>query len=258
MMIDTKQIAGRALIDREITDGFLRSGTKETVFRIGLGTGTTAIWAVRRLAECVAAGDLNHILCVPTSTQTQLEAQANGLPVTDLNDPRVGGRVDWAFDGADQVSPEGYLIKGGGAAHAREKLVEHSAGRFVVVVDEIKLVDSIGGDPSDGGFAIPIEVMPLAIAQVSKAVEALGAKVTPRESKGKIGPVMSDNGLVIIDAVFAARLKAGTESDPARIEKAIKVLPGVLDVGIFSCPVAAVYAGRKDGTVDRLGLKPRV
>lgn len=266
---EMKKIVGRTLVDRELADGHLRSGSPETPFRVGIGTGTTAIWAIRRLAELVKAEKIAHVVCVPTSLGSQLEAQSLGLHVSDLNDPAVDGKVDWAFDGADQVCPEGYLVKGGGAAHAREKLVEHQAGRFVVLVDERKIVAVLGGDPQakpgdkvgdcqceaspwDGNaYAVPVEVMPLAMTSVIKALEAMGARAKAREANGKIGPVVSDNGLYIVDAVFPNGLRVGTGTDPVALEMAIKMLPGVLDVGIFTCPVSAVYVGKTDGSVDR-------
>lgn len=266
---EMKKLVGYATIDQEVAAGHLRSGVNEHPFRIGLGTGTTAIWAIRRLAELVEQGKLKHLVCVPTSLGSQLEAQRLGLHVTDLNDPAVGGKVDWAFDGADQVSPEGYLVKGGGAAHAREKLVEHQAGRFVVLVDERKIVPMLGGDPQakpgektsncqcegvvwDGNaYAVPVEVMPLAMTSVIQALQSFGARAKAREANGKIGPVVSDNGLYIVDAVFPDGLCPNTASDPVALEMAIKMLPGVLDVGIFTCPVAAVYIGKTDGSVER-------
>ena len=266
---EMKKLVGYATVDQEVAAGHLRSGTAAKPFRVGLGTGTTAIWAIRRIAELAGAGKLSHLVCVPTSLGSQLEGQKLGLHMTDLNDPAVGGKVDWAVDGADQVSPEGYLIKGGGAAHAREKLVEHQAGRFVVLVDERKMVSMLGGDPqakpgektgkcqcADGpcwdgnAFAVPVEVMPLAMSSVIASLETFGARAKAREASGKIGPVVSDNGLYIIDAVFPDGLAVGSTSDPVALEMAIKMLPGVLDVGIFTCPVARVYIGKADGTVE--------
>jgi ribose 5-phosphate isomerase A len=267
---EMKKLVGFATIDQEFAAGHLRSGVAEHPFRVGLGTGTTAIWAIRRLAELVGQGKIKHIVCVPTSLGSQLEGQKLGLRVSDLNDPVVKGKVDWAFDGADQVSPEGYLVKGGGAAHAREKLVEYQAGRFVVLVDERKMVPLLGGDPAakpgekpgacqcdnqpgwDGNaYAVPVEVMPMAMTSVIMALESFGAKARAREANGKIGPVVSDNGLYIVDAVFPEGLCVGTASDPVALEMAIKMLPGVLDVGLFTCPVAAVYIGKADGRVER-------
>jgi ribose 5-phosphate isomerase A len=266
---EIKKLVGVTLIDQEISLGHLRSGNADKPFRIGLGTGTTAIWAIRRLGEVYTQGVLRHILCVATSSASQLEAQVQGLPISDLNDPRVDGQVDLAFDGADQVDPQANLIKGGGAAHAREKLVEATAGRFIVLVDEKKMVRRLGGNPqaqpgvnagtcqcADGpnwdgnAFAIPVEVLSGAVRSVSKALISFGALVTIRESSGKIGAVISDNGLVILDAIFPEGLVPMTNTDPTALEMAIKLLPGVLDVGIFTCPVAAVYIGKQDGTVE--------
>lgn len=271
-----KKTVGYAVIDQEFAAGRLHSGTAQKLFRLGLGTGSTAIWAIRRLAEYVADGRLTHVVCVATSLGSQLEAQKLGLHVTDLNDPMVNGMVDLAFDGADQVSPQGYLVKGGGAAHTREKLVEHNAGRFVVLVDETKMVQCLGGDPaakpgehtgqcqcddapgwSNNAQAIPVEVIPLALVSVSQAVESFGARVKARESQGKIGPVVSDNGLYIIDAIFPDGLAVGTTCDPVAIEMAIKSLPGVLEVGIFTCPVASVYIGKLDGSVECRDFGPQ-
>lgn len=266
---DIKRLVGTALVDQERQAGHLRSGSTARPFRVGLGTGSTAVWAIRRLGELVRSGELEHLICVATSTASHLEGQLQGLYMSDLNDPRLDGAVDWAFDGADQVDPNFCLIKGGGAAHAREKLVEANAGRFVVLVDERKLVRRLGGDPAapagqnagtcrcadgpnwDGNaFAVPVEVLPGAIRSVSRALESYGATVRPREASGKIGALVSDNGLCILDAVFPEGLVAMTNTDPTALEMAIKLLPGVLEVGIFTCPVAAVYVGMNDGRLE--------
>jgi len=230
---------------------------KNKQLRLGLGTGSTAIWGVRRLGEIIQewkrsksgpwaeAGLTEEPICIATSLQSQLEAQQYGLLVSDLNDPRVKGEIDFAFDGADEVNPQFSLIKGGGGAHAREKLVEHQAGRFVVVVDESKLVPVLAKK-----FPLPLEALPLAQEQLLKTLRSYGADVKVRCGSGKMGPVITDNGMILLDALFPEGLKAGGDFDPVIMEMTLKSLPGILEVGLFNCPVAAVYVGKADGSVQ--------
>ncbi len=249
---ELKKIVAETMVHRELA--FL---PRDRAALIGLGTGTTAIWGIRYLAQIVTtaneekkgpwvdAGLTYSPLCVATSSQSHDIARALGLNVGELNDAVFAQGIDLAFDGADEVSPQGFLIKGGGAAHAREKLIEHRAKRFVVVVDETKLVDLLGST-----FAVPIEIMPMARESVRRVVESLGAVATLREGSGKIGPLLTDNGLHILDARFPKGLPLGTELNPTSTERFLKSLPGVLEVGIFTCPVAQVYIGYQDGRVE--------
>jgi len=232
---DVKRLVGEAVVERFVVSGM----------KLGLGTGSTAIHAIRKLGQLIKDGKLVNIVATATSFQSEMEARKLGIDCRDLNDPSIDGQVDLAFDGADEVSPEGCLIKGGGAAHVREKLVEHNAKTFVVLVDSSKLVDVLGTK-----FPVPVEIVPLARVQVTRALEGFGATVRIREGSGKVGPVITDNGNIILDATFPKGMRIGNATDPYALEMAIKNLPGVLDSGIFTVPLKAVLVGYADGHVE--------
>jgi ribose 5-phosphate isomerase A len=130
--------------------------------------------------------------------------------------------IDIAIDGADEVDPSKNLIKGGGAAHTREKIVDSLAEVFIVVVDNSKLVDRLGST-----FLLPVEVIPMAMTPVMKALEKLGGKPTLRMGVKKAGPVVTDEGNLVIDVKFDLL------ENPAELEKEINNIPGVLDNGLF-------------------------
>ena len=210
---DLKQSVGRAAVDRYVLDGM----------RLGLGTGSTAIWAVRRAAERYAAGGLPRLRVVTTSLQTDLEARALGLPVVTLNDAGMEEGLDLTIDGADEVDARGLLIKGGGGALLMEKVVAYASKRLVIVVDRRKLSDRLGTL-----FPVPVEVVPGALAPARRAIEALGARVVLRMAVQKAGPVVTDLGNLLLDARFEAGF------DPLAIETALDAIPGVLGNGLFT------------------------
>ena len=182
--------------------GFVTDGMK-----VGLGTGSTVHWTIMELGERQL-----DIVCTATSVQTHDLALSLGLRVVSPDDI---GHLDIAIDGADEVSPTFDLTKGGGAAHTREKIVAAMADRFVVVVDETKLVDSLGP------FGTPIEVLNFAPRVVASAVQALGAgEVTTR-------PLRSDNGNLVMVAHF------GTITDPVALAAQLAAVPGLVEHGIF-------------------------
>jgi ribose 5-phosphate isomerase A len=180
---------------------------------VGLGTGSTAAAAIRALGERVDAG--MDIRGIPTSHQSAALAREVGIPVVTLAD----ATPDVAIDGADQVAG-GTLLKGGGAAHAREKVVDAAADRFVVVVDERKLADVID-DP------VPVEVLPDAEPTVREGVAALGGEATLRAAAHKDGPVVTDNGNLVLDCAF------GELGDAAALGAALDGVPGVVAHGLF-------------------------
>ncbi|MFO0174673.1 MAG: ribose 5-phosphate isomerase A, partial [Aphanizomenon sp.] len=130
--------------------------------------------------------------------------------------------IDIAIDGADEVDPHKNLIKGGGAAHTREKVVDYLAAQFIVVVDSGKLVDKLGSV-----FAVPVEVIPMALTPVTNAIKALGGKPELRMGVRKAGPVITDQGNMILDVTF------DHIDDPVNLEKTLNNIPGVLENGIF-------------------------
>jgi ribose 5-phosphate isomerase A len=201
---------------------------------VGLGTGSTTAFAIEELGRRIAVGELTDIVGIPTSFQASVLAKKYGVPLRTLDDV---DHVDIAIDGADEVDPQKTLIKGGGAAHTREKVVDSLAKQFIVVVDESKLVDKLGST-----FPVPIEVLPFALAPVTRAIEALGGKPELRLGIRKDGPVITDQGNVVLDVTFEAI------ANPAELEKALNNIPGVVENGIFFGVTDVVLVGEfKDG-----------
>lgn len=203
-----KQQVGKAAADR------VQSGSV-----IGLGTGSTTAFAIQFLGERLKSGELKDIKGIPTSFQASVLAKQHGIPLTTLDEV---DKIDIAIDGADEVDPQHNLIKGGGAAHTREKVVDSLAAQFIVVVDSSKLVDPLGST-----FAVPVEVLPMAIAPVMRAVEKLGGKPELRMGVKKDGPVITDQGNMVLDVKFDAI------DHPAELEKTLNNIPGVLENGLF-------------------------
>jgi ribose 5-phosphate isomerase A len=185
---------------------------------VGLGTGSTAALAIEELGLRVRDEGL-AIVGVATSYQAAALARRAGIPVRSLEEI---GRIDVAIDGADEADPRKNLIKGGGAAHTREKVIASEAALFIVVLDESKLVAHLGERSP-----VPVEAIPMAAAVVARRLEALGGQPELRMGIRKDGPVITDNGNVVIDVQF------GPIADPLRLEKAINEIPGVVDNGLF-------------------------
>lgn len=203
-----KQQVGKAAADR------VQSGTI-----VGLGTGSTTAYALQYIGERIAKGELKDIKGVPTSFQAEVLAKQYNIPLTTLDDI---DHIDIAIDGADEVDPNKNLIKGGGAAHTREKIVDCLATQFIVVVDSSKLVEKLGST-----FLLPVEVIPMAKTPVMKAIEKLGGKPTLRMGVKKAGPVITDQGNFVIDVKF------DNIENPAELEKTLNNIPGVLENGLF-------------------------
>lgn len=204
---------------------------------VGLGSGSTAALMIEYLGKRLQAGELQNIKGVPTSFQSSVLAEQYGIPLTTLNEVDC---IDVAIDGADEVDPNRNLVKGGGAAHTREKLVDGRAEQFIVVVDSSKLVEALGTT-----FLLPVEVLPEAYRQVMKALEALGGKPELRMAVKKAGPVVTDQGNLVIDVKF------DRIDDPASLEKEINNIPGVLENGLFVGMTDLVLVGEvKDGVAS--------
>lgn len=186
---------------------------------VGLGTGSTTAFAIQYIGERLASGDLKNIVGVPTSFQAEVLAKKYGIPLTTLD---AIDHIDVAIDGADEVDPQKNLIKGGGAAHTREKVVDSLAKEFIVVVDSGKLVDKLGST-----FLLPVEVIPMAVTPVMRKLQELGGKPDLRMGVKKAGPVVTDQGNLVIDVKF------DDISDPTTLEATINNIPGVLENGLF-------------------------
>jgi ribose 5-phosphate isomerase A len=214
--------------------GFTAADRVQSGAIVGLGTGSTTAYAIQRLGDRLKSGDLKDIKGIPTSFQASVLAKQYGIPLTTLDEV---DRIDVAIDGADEVDPQKNLIKGGGAAHTREKVVDSLAELFIVVVDSSKLVTALGTT-----FALPVEVLPMAIAPVTRALEALGGTVELRMGVKKDGPVITDQGNMVLDVTFAAI------AHPAEMEVTINNIPGVLENGLFVNVTDVVLIGEiKDG-----------
>jgi ribose 5-phosphate isomerase A len=227
-----KQAVAAAAVDA-IQDGMV----------LGLGSGSTAALMIQGLGAKLAAGELRDIVGVTTSFQGEVLAAELGIPLRSLN---AVERIDLAIDGADEVDPSFQLIKGGGACHVQEKLVAARAERFIVVVDATKLVDRL-----NLGFLLPVEVLPGAWRQVQARLASMGGAAELRMATRKAGPVVTDQGNLVLDVRFSDGIV-----DPRALEQAINNIPGVLENGLFVDLADEVLVGEvKDGVagVRRLG-----
>ncbi len=201
---------------------------------VGLGTGSTTAYTVQFLGDRLKSGELKDIVGIPTSFQAEVLAKQFGIPLTTLD---AVDRIDIAIDGADEVDPQQNLLTGGGAAHTREKIVDYLAAQFIVVVDSSKLVDRLGSS-----FPVPVEVIPMAITPVMRAIEKLGGKPELRMGVKKAGPVITDQGNMVIDVKFDSIAR------PAELEKTLNNIPGVLENGIFvNCTDLVLIGEVQDG-----------
>ncbi|MFC7204899.1 ribose-5-phosphate isomerase RpiA [Haloferax namakaokahaiae] len=197
---------------------------------VGLGTGSTTAFAIRKLGDLVGSG--LDIRGVPTSFAARELAREAGIPLASLDEISA---IDLAIDGADQVATsDGALVKGGGAAHAREKIVDAFADEFHVVADPSKLAETLS-------HSIPVEVLPTARTTVSAAVSDLGGDPVLRRAERKDGPVVTDNGNLVLDCDF------GEISDSESLATALSAIPGVVEHGIFVGLADVVYVGTADG-----------
>lgn len=187
---------------------------------VGLGSGSTAALMIKGLGQRLASGQLKDIVGVTTSFQGEVLAAELGIPLRSLN---AVDRIDLAIDGADEVDPSFQLIKGGGACHVQEKLVAARAKRFVVVVDSTKLVERLNLE-----FLLPVEVMPGAWRQVQQQLSAMNGTAELRMAHRKAGPVVTDQGNLVLDVRFE-----GGISDSVELERSINNIPGVLENGLF-------------------------
>jgi len=208
----------------------------EDDFILGLGSGTTAAYAIQEIGKRIKQEGL-HIMGVPTSHQAFTLAIRSGIPTTTLDEHP---QLDLAIDGADQIDTKLNLIKGMGGALTREKIVASAAKQFIVVADETKLTEKLGAQ-----HPVPIEVLPFASSTVTSKLRKMNAKVVLRESEGKIGPVITDNGNFILDIDF------GPIDNPKELNFQLKSIPGIIETGLFVDMADVVYVGGQT-TVQKL------
>ena len=209
---------------KQIKDGYV----------VGLGSGSTAAYAIEEIGRKMKREKL-RVQGVPTSYQAFMIAVQQGIPITTLEEQPT---LDVTIDGADQIDPDLNLIKGMGGALAREKIVASSSKNLVIIADETKKVKALG----ENNHPIPVEALPFAASLVKRKLRELGATPTLREGKGKVGPVVTDNGNIIIDAQF------GPISNPARLEPKIRAIPGTVETGLFIQMTSTAYIGNRSGT----------
>jgi ribose 5-phosphate isomerase A len=222
VQVEAKKAAAELAIT-EIQDGMI----------VGLGTGSTAYWAIKGLGVRVQNG--LHIQAVATSVASENLAKELGIPLVPFADI---SEIDVTIDGADEVDPDWHLIKGGGGALLREKIVAFSSKKLIIVVDESKVVAQLGA------FPLPVEVVKFGYELTIRKLRALGCEPKVRVADNQ--PFVTDNGNYIIDCLFASI------TSPAELHQAINGIPGVVENGLFISMASRVIVGYKDGSVERL------
>jgi ribose 5-phosphate isomerase A len=202
---------------------------------VGLGTGSTARYVLLALAERVKAGI--KLRGVPTSRETADLARTLGITLVETDDQ---WQIDVAIDGADQVDPNLNLIKGGGGALLKEKIVATAAREFIVVVDESKRVPFLGGS-----MPLPIEVVPFGWGSTARQIETVGGKVKLREGDGRI--FLTESGHYILD------LSIDRIADPVALESRLNLIPGVVETGLFVKRTSLLVVGTATGVERQRG-----
>ncbi|WNJ17932.1 ribose-5-phosphate isomerase RpiA [Pontibacter sp. G13] len=219
----SKQLAG------EHAATFVESG-----MTVGLGTGSTAIWAVRKIGEMVQQG--LKIVGMPTSQETEALAISLGIPLVGFEESQ---HVDLTIDGADEFDPEFTLIKGGGGALYREKMIASISEKMIVVCDESKSCQTLGQ------FPLPIEVVPFGWEVTASRLADLGVDPVLRMQDHDV--FHTDNGNLILDCQF------GEIPDPAALHDMLKGWVGVVETGLFLEMANMIVVGKNDGTIEVLG-----
>ena len=205
---------------------------------LGIGSGSTVVYAVKRIAEINQNNNLN-LKCIPTSFQSHQLIVENGLSLVSLDQYP---EIDLDIDGADEIDKALNLIKGGGGCLVQEKIIASASKKLVIIADYTKKSEFLGEHWKKG---VPIEIIPLAHIPIMKRLEKLGGTPVLRMAKAKAGPVVSDNGNFIIDADF------GIIKNPLDLNLKLLQIPGVVDSGLFLGMAQMAYIGQEDGTVKK-------
>jgi ribose 5-phosphate isomerase A len=229
----------KKMVGYKSVDDYVKSGMV-----VGLGTGSTAYFAVERLGQLLKDGTLKDIVAIPTSIRTKEQAEELGIPLVTLD---THSKLDVAIDGADEVDPDLNLVKGGGGALLREKMVEVCAEKFIVIVDESKLCDGLGP-----GFPLPVEITPFCHEHTIRTIAALpscagcDAVLRMGSSSSNVNDgdeiAVTDNGNYIVDLHFKEAIK-----DAPKMASDLKSLCGVVDHGLFCGMTTAVLCAGTSG-----------
>jgi len=202
-------------------------------FVIGLGSGSTAAYAIEEIGNRIKREKI-RVSAVPTSYQAFMLAVKHGISITTLEEHSI---LDLTIDGADQIDNELNLIKGMGGALTREKIVASASKKLVIVADERKKVKFLG----ENNQPVPIEAIPFATPIVMHKITEMGGKTFLRESNKKVGPVITDNGNIIVDVNF------GLVHEPAELNHKLRGIPGVVETGLFVKMADLIYLGERAG-----------
>lgn len=231
----------KKMVGYKAVDDYVKSGMV-----VGLGTGSTAAFAVERVGQKLKSGELKDIICIPTSERTRDQALSLGIPLVTLNEK---SRLDVSIDGADDVDLNLNLVKGGGGALLREKMVEIVSDKFICIVDETKLSKNLGPK-----FPLPVEITPFCYEHTRRIIESLpslsgsNCKAVLRygnvanNKKDGDSIAVTDNGNYIVDLFFDSPI-----NDVVSLAKELKNTVGVVEHGIFSGFTTAVIVAGKDG-----------
>ena len=221
-----KKSAATKAVDENVKKGMV----------LGIGSGSTVVYAVKRIAELNNENDL-ELKCIPTSFQAYNLIIDNGLNLASIDKYPI---IDLDIDGADEIDKELNAIKGGGGCLVQEKIIASISKIFILIADYRKDSEYLGENWKTG---VPIEIIPLARVPLTKKFEELGGKPVLRMAKAKSGPLVTDNGNFIIDVDF------GTIKNPSEINNKLLSIPGVVDTGLFIGMASRAYFGQKDGSV---------
>ncbi|MGV9200185.1 MAG: ribose 5-phosphate isomerase A [Promethearchaeia archaeon] len=203
---------------------------------LGIGSGSTVVYAVEKIAEMNRNRDLN-LKCIPTSFQSHQLIVENRLELVNLDQYP---KIDLDIDGADEIDKDLNLIKGGGGCLVQEKIIASNSKRLIIVADFRKHAQKLGEKWKKG---VPIEVIPMAYVPLMRKLEKMGGKPQLRMAKAKAGPLVTDNGNFILDVDF------GIIESPPDLNKHLLQLPGIVDTGLFINMASQAYIGQKDGEV---------
>ncbi len=217
-MLNFKQLAG------EYAANFVKDGMK-----VGLGTGSTVYWTIQKLGERVKEG--LSFQAVPTSKETEVLAKQLNISLISLNDVQS---LDLTIDGADEIDANLQLIKGGGGALLREKIVATSSKELIIIADESKLVTHLGT------FPLPVEIIPFSWKQTERKIQSLGCQTTLRLKNNET--FITDNNNVIIDCIFPHNI-----TNPANLHTQLKMITGVVETGLFVNMTSKAIIGTKNG-----------